>query len=273
MAESSGRIIFTCGKSSAAPVSERVVLTLRAALEHPLDASCIAADRLAALSEREISALPMRYDGRGAALGDFFTVRADRAVRVRIVGSLDRADGIGTGMAGGELVIDGNVGRDLGLGMSGGTIDVHGNAGVNAGGASPGAARGITGGEIVIRGSVAENVGNGMRRGIVVVMGDAGRGTGQGVIAGTVVVFGTIAAGAGRFLKRGTIVGFGEIERPATFRYACTFRPPHLQVLFRYLRRHYELPIAEMHLTGRYHRYSGDFAELGRGEILQWAGA
>jgi formylmethanofuran dehydrogenase subunit C len=253
-------------------VTDWVVLTLRATLEHALAASCLAADRLAALSESEISALPVRHDGRTGVLGDFFTVRGERTARVRVVGNLDAADGIGTGMRGGELVIEGNVGRDLGLEMSGGTVDVHGNAGTNAGGAPPGAARGVTGGELIIRGSAAGSVAAGMRRGMAVVTGDAGRGTGQGMIAGTVVVFGTIAAGAGRFLKRGSIVGFGEIERPATFRYACTFRPPHLQVLFHYLRRHRGLPIAETHITGRYHRYSGDFAELGRGEILQWAG-
>ena len=149
---------------------------------------------------------------------------------------------------------------------------MHGNAGVNAGGAEPGAARGVTGGEIIIRGSVGGSVGAGMRRGLIVVTEDAGRGAGRGVIAGTVVVFGTIAAGAGRFMKRGTIVAFQEIERPATFRYACTFRPPHLRVLFHYLQRHYQLPVAETHVGGRYHRYSGDLAEVGRGEILQWAG-
>jgi formylmethanofuran dehydrogenase subunit C len=253
-------------------VSDWVVLTLRATLEHPLETSCIAADRFAALSDREISALPVRHDGRAGVLGDFFSVRGERAARVRLVGSLDAVDGIGAGMTGGELVIEGNVGRDLGVEMSGGTVDVHGHAGANTGGARPGAPRGVTGGELIIRGSVAENVGIGMRRGMVVVMGDAGRGTGQGLIAGTVVVFGTIAAGAGRFLKRGSIVGFGEMERPATFRYACTFRPPHLRVLFQYLRRHHGVPIAEAHVTGRYHRYSGDLAELGRGEILQWAG-
>ena len=249
-----------------------VVLTLRAALERPLEAPCIAADRLAALGEREISALPVRHEGRAGALGDFFTVRGERVARVRVVGSLEGADGIGTGMTGGELVIEGNVGRDLGLAMSGGTVDVHGHAGANAGGAPPGAARGVTGGELIIRGSVEGSVAQGMRRGLIVVTGDAGRGAGRNVIAGTVVVFGTIAAGAGRFLKRGSIVGFREMERPATFRYACTYRPPHLQVLFNYLRRHYQLPVAEAHVTGRYHRYSGDLAELGRGEILQWAG-
>ena len=176
------------------------------------------------------------------------------------------------GMTGGELVIEGNVGRDVGLAMSGGSIDVHGDAGVNAGGAAPGAVRGVTGGEIVVRGSVAGDAGARMRRGLVVVRGDAGRGTGQGVIAGTVVVFGTIAEGAGRFMKRGSIVGLHEIARPATFRYTCTYRPPYLQLLFQYLRRRYALPVAEAQVTGRYHRYSGDLAELGRGEILEWAG-
>jgi formylmethanofuran dehydrogenase subunit C len=92
------------------------------------------------------------------------------------------------------------------------------------------------------------------------------------VIAGTVVVFGSIGAGAGRFLKRGSIVGFRDIERPATFRYACTYRPPHVQLLLHYLRLHHGLPVGEEQVRGRYHRYSGDLAELGRGEILQWAG-
>lgn len=253
-------------------MSDGVVLTLRAPLERTLDASCITADRFAALGEREISALPMRHDGRAAVLGDFFAVRGARAARVRVVGDLEDADGIGTGMRGGELVIEGNVGRDLGLGMSGGCVDVRGDAGVNAGGAPPGAARGVTGGEIVVRGSVAGDAGTAMRRGLVVVTGDAGGGTGHSMIAGTVVVFGSVAPGAGRFSKRGSIVGFHDFERPATFRYACTYRPPHLQVLFHYLRRHYALPVAEAHITGRYHRFSGDLAELGRGEILQWAG-
>lgn len=249
-----------------------MVLTLRGALERTLEASCIAADRLATLGEREIAALPVRHDGRPGVLGDFFTVRGGRSGRLRVVGSLDRADGIGTGMAGGELVIEGNVGRDLALEMSGGTVDVHGDAGANAGGASPGAARGVSGGEIIIRGSVEGSVGAGMRRGLVVVTGDAGPGAGHGMIAGTVVVFGSIAAGAGRFLKRGSIVGFRDIERPATFRYACTYRPPHVRLLLHYLRLHHGLPVGEEQVSGRYHRYLGDLAELGRGEILQWAG-
>ena len=253
-------------------MSDWVVLTLRAPLEGSLEASCIAADRIGTLGEREIAALPVRHQGRAGVLGDFFTIRGERAARVRVVGNVEAAEGIGSGMTGGELVVEGNVGRDLGDRDVGGTVDVHGNAGANAGGVEPGAARGVTGGEIIIRGSAAAGVATGMRRGLCVVTGDAGRGTGRSMIAGTVVVFGTIVAAAGRFLKRGSIVSFREVERPATFRYACTFRPPHLRVLFHYLQRHYQLPVAETHVGGRYHRYSGDLAEVGRGEILQWAG-
>jgi formylmethanofuran dehydrogenase subunit C len=254
-------------------VSDQIALALRAALDRALDLSPVAADRFAALGARDIAALPVRYGGLPAALGDFFTIKGERAARVQMEGDLARAEGIGTAMAGGELVIAGSVGRDVGLGLAGGTIDVHGNAGLNAGGAPPGAARGMTGGEIVIRGSAGDDVGALMRRGLIVVMGDGGRGMGRGMIAGTVLVLGSAGPGAARFSKRGSLVAFGQLARPATFRYACTYRPPHLRVLLCYLRTRYQLPFSDAHVAGRYHRYCGDLAEIGKGEILQWAEA
>ena len=36
------------------------------------------------------------------------------------------------------------------------------------------------------------------------------------------------------------------------------------------LKARYDLPVEERHLTGFYRRYSGDLAELGKGEILAW---
>ena len=107
---------------------------------------------------------------------------------------------------------------------------------------------------------------------MLVVTGDGGRGMGIGMIAGTVVVFGEAGPGAGRFLKRGSIVALASIERPATFRYACTYRPPHVGLLLRYLRDRAGVPVADRYVAGKYERYSGDLAELGKGEILQWAG-
>ena len=251
-------------------MSAAVTLALAQQPEHTLVADCIAADRFASLGAKQIAELPVVHGGRRATLGDFFKVRGERSTTLQIEGDLARVEGIGTAMAGGEIVIAGGAGRDVGVQMIGGRIDVGGDAGDNAGGARPGASRGMAGGEIVIRGSAGAEAGARMRRGLVVVTGDARRGAGSGMIAGTVVVFGKAAAGAGRFLKRGSLVALGAIERPATFRYACTYRPPHLPVLLRYLRARYGLAVAEPQITGRYARYSGDLAELGRGEILQW---
>src|SRR5207244_6780761 len=130
----------------------------------------------------------------------------------------------------------------------------------------------MSGGEIIVRGNVGDDAGARMRRGLLVVTGDGGRGMGIGMIAGTVVVFGKAGPGAGRFLKRGSIVALASIERPATFRYACTYRPPHVGLLLRYLRDRAGVPVADRYVAGKYERYSGDLAELGKGEILQWAG-
>ena len=253
-------------------MSDAVTLSLGAQPEHVLVADCIAADRFAGLDAKQIAALPVVHGGRPGTLGEFFKIRGERSSVVQIEGDLAQVDAIGAGMTGGELTIDGSVGRDLGLAMSGGRIDVRGNAGDNAGGALPGAARGMTGGEIIVRGNVGDEAGARMRRGMIAVTGDGGRGTGEGMIAGTVVVFGKAGPGAGRFLKRGSIVALGKIERPATFRYACTYRPPHVNLLLRYLRTDAGIPVTDRHTAGRYERYSGDLAELGKGEILQWAG-
>lgn len=253
-------------------MSDAVTLSLATRPDHVLVADCIAADRFAGLDAKQIAELPVVHGGRPGTLGQFFKVRGGHSSVVRIEGDLARVDAIGAGMAGGELTIDGSVGRDLGLAMSGGRIDVRGHAGDNAGGARAGAARGMTGGEVVVRGNVGDEAGARMRRGIIAVTGDGGRGTGEGMIAGTVVVFGKAGPGTGRFLKRGSIVALAPIERPGTFRYACTYRPPHVGLLLRYLRGRAGVPVADRYVTGKYERYSGDLAELGKGEILQWAG-
>jgi formylmethanofuran dehydrogenase subunit C len=253
-------------------MSDVVTLVLTQAPEHALVADCIAADRFAGLGGKEIADLSVMHGGRAARLGDFFEVSGERSASVRLEGKLEKVEGIGAGMVGGDVTIDGSVGRDLGLAMAGGRIDVRGGAGDNVGGARAGAAKGMSGGEIFVRGSVGDDAGARMRRGLVVVMGDAGRGSGRGMIAGTVVLFGKAGPGAGRFLKRGSIVSLGKLERPVTFRYACTYRPPHVALLLRHLRAHAGVPVNDRHLTGRYERYSGDFAELGKGEILQWVG-
>jgi formylmethanofuran dehydrogenase subunit C len=253
-------------------LSEIVTLSLAERPAQVLIADCIAADRFVGLDAKAIAELPVIHGGRPETLGAFFKVRGGRSGVVRVEGELTRVVAIGAEMAGGELTIDGSVGRDLGLAMSGGRIDVRGHAGDNVGGARPGAARGMTGGEIIVRGNVGDEAGARMRRGMIAMTGNGGRGTGVGMIAGSVVVLGKTGPGAGRFLKRGSIVALGPIERPATFRYACTYRPPHVGLLLRYLRSRAGVAVADRYVAGRYERYSGDLAEVGKGEILQWVG-
>jgi formylmethanofuran dehydrogenase subunit C len=92
------------------------------------------------------------------------------------------------------------------------------------------------------------------------------------MIAGTVVVLGAAAPGAAEGTKRGSLVAAGAVAIPPTFRYACTYAPPHVRLLLTYLRARYTLPVADGLIGGRFRRYSGDMAELGRGEILHWTG-
>jgi formylmethanofuran dehydrogenase subunit C len=270
-------------------VSDVVTLTLRALPEAPLDAGVVAPDRLAALAGREIAALPVWTGARTARLGDFFDVAGERSANVRIVGDLTRGYGIGTGMAGGTLVIDGDAGRgvamgmrggmgevtgsvsdDAGVAMSGGTLRIHGNAGARLGGPLPGAAKGMTGGEIVVTGSAGAEAAARARRGLVVVAGDVGERAARAMIAGTLVVLGRTAERPGRQSKRGSIVVIGEIPVPPTYQFACIYRPSFVRFMMVYLRRRYGLAIDERIVSGRYRCFRGDAGDPGKGEILQW---
>ena len=225
-------------------MSEAVTLSLRVPIEAEtrLEVEGVAADRFAALSSAEIARLPAWLGRREAKLGDFFDVQGERSARVRIEGMLTHVDGLAAGMSGGELIVAGDVGGRLGVGM--------------------------TGGEIIVRGSAGAGAGARVRRGLVVVTGDVGGDAGRGMIAGTLVVFGRTGADPGQSLKRGTIVAIGAIDVPQTYRYACTFQPPHIRLTMTYLRRQHHLAIDDDVVTGRYRRYCGDLGAPGKGEIL-----
>ncbi len=265
-----------------------ILLTLRAAPEADLEIDGLSPDRLAALSEQAIAGLPVRTGGRAARLGDFFDIRGERSGRVRIEGDLTRVAGVGAGMAGGELVVAGStgqragagmtggrlhilgsVGDDAGSAMSGGVMRVGGTAGDRLGAATPGAARGMTGGEILVEGAAGVEAGARARRGLLVVGGDAGDDAARAMIAGSLIVLGRMGANPGRGNKRGSIVAAGAIDVPTTYRYACTYKPPHLRLTLTYLRRQYGLAIDERLLDGTWRRYCGDAGDPGKGEILE----
>lgn len=269
-------------------MSDRITLTLRAPLAHPLEADAIAPDRFATLSAQDISALRL-WDGRTAVpLGDVFFVAGDRSSAIVLEGDLAQLHALGTAMSSGTLDINGSIGNalgarmrggaitvqgtagdDTGSAMSGGSIVVKGNVGDRVGGALPGASKGMTGGEIIVRGSAAREAGARMRRGTL-YCASAGESAGIGMIAGNIIVAGAIGDGAGLGNKRGTIVALGGVRIPQTYAYACTYRPSFLSLMLISLRKRFDIPVDEAHLHGLFRRYSGDLAEIGKGEILEW---
>jgi formylmethanofuran dehydrogenase subunit C len=269
-------------------MSDRITLTLRAPLDRGLGADAIAADRFAALSAQEISALPL-WDGRNVvALGEVFSVAGERAQTVVLEGDLAKLHGVGSTMSAGTLDIHGSIGDAVGARMQGGAITVQGSAGDDAGsamsggslviagdvrdragGALQGASKGMTGGHIIVRGSAGREAGARMRRGILCCAA-AGADAGLGMIAGNIIIAGAIGDAPGAGNKRGSIVALGGVRVPQTYAYACTYRPPHLALMFRFLRERFAFALDDAHLHGLYRRYSGDLAEIGKGEILEW---
>jgi formylmethanofuran dehydrogenase subunit C len=252
-------------------VSDGLVARLKEPLGGDADLGEVLAGSWAALEAQALARRRVYLPGTGpTVLGDLFDVTGSPGGRIRFSGDLSSVSRLGAGLAEGEVVVDGNVGADVGIGMSGGAIDVRGNAGPRAGGAAPEARRGMTGGELVVRGSVGPEAGTRMRRGLVVVGGDAGTHAGAGTIAGTIVVLGDTGLAAGLWSKRGSIVALGHIAIPSTYAYACTYHPTHVRLLLGRLKRRYGLAVQDRHLEGAYRRFSGDLADLGKGEILEW---
>ena len=252
-------------------MSDGLVARLRTPFPGRADCGEVLAGVWTGLPTAELARRPVVLDGAGpAALGDFFEVTGAPSGLIRFEGDLRGVDRLGAGLAEGIVVVEGSVGHEAGVGMSGGVLDVRGDAGDRAGGAEPDARKGMSGGELLVRGSAGAEPGLRMRRGLLVVAGDVALRAGPAMIAGTVMVFGRAGRSPGLGSKRGSVVALGAIEIPPTYRYACTYQPDHLRLTLLRLRARHGLAVEERHLTGYYRRYSGDFADLGRGEILAW---
>lgn len=250
-------------------MSDGLIARLRAPLRGRADLGEILSTGWTSLKAAELARRPVRAE-EPLTVGELFDVSGEPGGRIRFEGDLALADRVGAGLSDGEVIVEGNVGAEAGMGMTGGSLEIRGDAGPRAGAAAPEARRGMTGGELIVRGSAGPEAGVLMRRGLVAIAGGAGSHAGAGMIAGTVLVFGGIGAAVGLWSKRGSIVALGPVTVPSTYRYACTYQPPHLRVTLTRLRSRYALPVEPRHLTGFYRRYSGDLADLGKGEILAW---
>lgn len=252
-------------------MSGGLVARLRAPLRQRADFSDVLAGSWTRLPPGELArrAVHLEHDGP-THLGELFDLKGSPDGTLRFTGNLELADRVGAGLTEGVVTVEGNLGGEAGLALAGGALDIQGNVGPRAGAAPLGFKRGMTGGELVVHGSAEAGAGSNMRRGLLVIGGRAGERTGLGMIAGTVVVFGSAGPESGLWSKRGSVVALGPITLPPTYSYACTYQPAHLRLLLTRLRVTYGLPVKPRHINGYYRRYSGDMAEIGKGEILTW---
>ena len=263
-----------------------LVLTLRERPEQRLDLAPLVPHRLAGVTAAEIERIELQTTRRHVLVGDIFRLRMGDAAQIRIEGACDRLDRIGHEMAGGEIVVEGDVGTQTGRlmkdgrltvhgsvgpwgasGMKGGTIEIFGNAGDRLGGPDAGEVAGMRGGMVLVRGSVGERAGDRMRRGTIVVERTAGAHAGSRMIAGTLVVVGRTGPLPGYLMRRGTIVlGEGSKELSPTF-IDCGVHDLVAARLMADFIGAYSVPAAK--LFGRpLRRFAGDMAVLGKGEIF-----
>ena len=252
-------------------MSDGLTARLKSFPRQRVDCSAVLTAPWAALTADELArrTVELERDGR-VPLGDLFEVKGNPAGRVRFTGDLSQVDRLAAGLSEGTVTVEGNLGHEAGMGMAAGALVIEGNAGERTGAAAPGFKRGMTGGELIVRGSAGADAGASMRRGLLVIGGSAGERAGLNMIAGNIVVFGVAGRDAGLWSKRGSIAALGGITPPATYVYACTYQPIHLRVMLLRLQTIYGIRIRKRQLAGLYRRYSGDLAELGKGEILEW---
>lgn len=263
-----------------------LTFTLRGEPNQRLDLSRLTPRHLASQSEREIAALAIGTSREALTVGDVFSIGMGDAGSIFFAGGSARFDGIGEGldggtirvegatgqrlgrsMASGTIVVTGSAGPFAGSGMSGGWLTIEGDAGDDLGGPLAGEMMGLRGGTIHVRGSAGARAGDRMRRGTILVEGNAGDHAGSRMIAGTLVVGGRAGRSPGMLMKRGTLVLAGGAEAIGpTF---LDNGPADLIVLRLMAKAFAALPFgAPLMDGGPMRRLGGDTAVLGLGEIF-----
>ena len=258
-----------------------LTLSLREPPPLPVDARALCPGLAAA----ELRALTLHCNGRPSRVEDWFRISGDDPQRLVLEGDCRRFDGLGSAMAEGELIVDGNAGAWLGAGlrggaiqvsgdcgdyagaaMAGGTLRVRGSAGAWLGSAAAGERVGMRDGLIHVSGDAGPHAGDRLRRGIVVIDGDAGEAVAGRMIAGTLVIGGHTGAGLGRGMRRGTVLLHrAPVGLPATFHDGGP-RSLNVLALLRGALAALDSPAARF--GDRVRRHLGDRAVAGLGEVL-----
>jgi formylmethanofuran dehydrogenase subunit C len=263
-----------------------LVLTMRTNPDERLDLSAIVPHRLSGKTAAEIAKVELQTGRQRITVGDIFRVRGGDAQCVRIEGATDRLDQIGQDMAGGEIVVEGDVGNQAGRlmaggrliingnagrwaasGMRGGHMEIAGSAGDRLGGPLAGEMAGMRGGVAVVRGDVGERVADRLRRGTIVVDGRAGAHAGSCMIAGTLIVRRAAGPLPGYLMRRGTVVLAGGCDELSPTFLDCGVHDLVAMRLMAAFVKDYSAAAASA-LRSPLRRLAGDMAVLGKGEIF-----
>lgn len=262
-----------------------LTLRLRAPLDGRIDLTGVVPHALATQDADAVRRIAVVTGARTVSLGDLYFVTGTPGDHIEIESSA-RADGVGAGMNGGTIVIDGDAGDDaargmrkgrleirgragshLASGMKGGLVIVTGNAGDLVGAAKPGERFGMAGGTVVVGGDTGERTGDRMRRGTIVIRGTAGPAAGSRMMGGTIWTERGFRAGPGPLMRRGTLIGPSAEHLLPTFS-DCGW---HDMVVLRLLNRYMADTLGSLApkpLPAKVRRLAGDLATIGRGEIL-----
>ncbi len=265
-----------------------LTFTLKSTPLFTLDATPLTPENLAGKTLADIKKIKIVYGREAVRLDALFTVKGTNTNDIRIEESTNKLINVGYGMGAGSIMVKGNVGDFLGQGMKNGCLTVHGNVGSWAGnamsggrinikgnaqdyvgGGLPGDTFGMTNGLIYIKGNAGDRVGDRMRRGTILIQGKSKDYCGSRLHAGTIVVLDKVGKLPGAGMRRGSLVlAKKPLHLSATFKSCGNLKMAFLRLLFTQLAR----IEPEWALLAKYapeaHRFSGDLARNGKGEIL-----
>ncbi len=262
-----------------------LTLRLRAPLVERIDLSGITPHAAVAQDVDALRRTVVANGSRAVTLGDVYFVSGTPGDHLEIEGSA-RADGLGAGMNGGTMTVEGDAGDDAARGMRKGRLEIRGRAGVHLasgmkgglvvvsgdagdllGAARPGERFGLSGGTVLVGGDSGQRTGDRMRRGTILIRGMAGPAAGSRMMGGTIWTERGFRAGPGPLLRRGTLIGPSVEHLLPTFT-DCGW---HDMVVLRLLSRYMTATLGSLApppLPEKVRRFAGDLATIGKGEIL-----
>jgi len=265
-----------------------LLLTLNKPPVSPVDLSPLIPDLLAGMKVAHINKIKLAHGKNSLRVEKLFSVTGENTDNIKIRRSCNKLLYIGKGMShghievsgdvgdfagqhmqGGVLRIHGNAGSWVGSGMADGVIEIHGNVADCTGAGLPGDAHGMSNGVVYISGNAGDRVGDRMRRGIIIICGNAGDYCGSRMQAGTLVVLQRTGEYPGISMKRGTIVlAKKPSHMAATFMSCGELKMQYLRLLFKQLSEIGKTYAFLKNYAAAAHRFAGDLASNGKGEIL-----